>query len=303
MDLGLRSTVINLGPDYFPPVVRPFLIGIFILMGIAPLAAWRRSTAQRLGRSMLIPLVLSLVAVALLFATGTDNIWALFGFGLVAFAGFATITEIWKGVAARSRRGENYWKAFSSLVGRDRHRYGGYFIHLAIVILGMGVIGSTSYQKITQQTLNVGDRLKLGPYTMQYNGLFSAQGEDGRTMTIAKATVYKNGKIVDHIQPRRDTFFTFDPSTNQLTPSTNMSIPGAYRTWNGDFYAIITFWEGNRVTFRVYLNPLINFVWIGGILLLVGTLVALWPSRRPELGAQAASVPAEWRGAEASGGR
>jgi cytochrome c-type biogenesis protein CcmF len=293
--------VINLGPDYFPPVVRPFLIGLFILMGIAPLAAWRRSTAERLGRAVVVPLLLSLGVMLLLVATGTTGIWALLGFGLVAFAGFATLTEIWKGVAARHRRGENYWQAFSTLVARDRRRYGGYFIHLGVIVLGLGVIGSTSFQQITQQTLNVGDRLDLGPYTMVYRGLSDAQAEDGRRMTIARADVYKGDQLVDEIRPRRDTFFTFDQRTGQLTPSTNMSIPGAYSTLTDDFYAIITFWEGNRVTFRVYLNPLINFVWYGGIILILGTLVALWPSRRSEVAAQVAAVTSSGVSSERAG--
>ena len=89
------------------------------------------------------------------------------------------------------------------------------------------MIGSTSFQQITQQTLNVGDRLDLGPYTMVYRGLSDAQAEDGRRMTIARADVYKGDQLVDEIRPRRDTFFTFDQRTAQLTHSTNMSIPGA----------------------------------------------------------------------------
>jgi cytochrome c-type biogenesis protein CcmF len=123
--------------------------------------------------------------MGVLVVIGTDSLWAVLGYGLIAFAGTATITEIWKGVAARHHRGENYWLAFRTLVARDRRRYGGYFIHLAIVILGLGVIGSSSFQQITQQTLSPGERLKLGPYTMQYNGLYEAQAKDGRAMTIA----------------------------------------------------------------------------------------------------------------------
>ena len=247
VDLGLRDTVINLGPDYFPPVTRRFLVGIFLLMGVAPLAAWRRSTAQRLGRAMLIPAVLAVAVLVALIASGHDDLWALAGYGLVSFVGFATLTEIVKGVRARHRRGEAYSAALVRLIGRDRHRYGGYFIHLGMVILGIGVIGSTAYQKTTTQTLNVGDRMSLNEYTMQYNGLYEARGEDGRTMVIARATVYKDGKIVDHIRPRRDIFMTTDPATGDAgTPARNMSIPGTYSTIEGDFYARIEHWEGNR---------------------------------------------------------
>ncbi|MBP8974935.1 MAG: heme lyase CcmF/NrfE family subunit [Anaerolineae bacterium] len=301
VDLGLRSTVINLGPDYYPPVTRWFLVGIYLLMGVAPLAAWRRSTAQRLGRALLVPLVLAVAVMVALFATGTDDLWAVGGYGLVAFAGFATLIEIWRGVRARHGRGEHYWQAFSTLVARDRRRYGGYFIHLGMVVLGIGVIGSTAFQEVTTQTLDVGERLSLHNYELQHNGLFEAQAEDGRTMIIARATVFKDGEIVGHIRPRRDIFFTADPMTGQLSPSTNMSIPGTYSTLAADFYARIEHWEGNRVTFRVYYNPLISFVWLGGVVLILGTLVALWPSRQAGRAAQRATVPAGARGIGAGG--
>ena len=108
---------------------------------------------------------------------------------------------------------------------------------------------------------------------------------------------------MDHIRPRRDTFYTFNSTTNRFEPTSNMSIPGTHSTMSGDFYAIIVNWEGNRATFRAYLNPLINFVWLGGILLLLGTLVAMWPSREPELAARIAASAVGLRGVEAGGGR
>lgn len=301
VDLGLRHTVINLGPDYFPPVTRWFLAGIFLLMGVAPLAAWRRTTAQRLGRALAIPTAAAVVLIALLLSTGTGDVWALGGYGLVTFVGVATLVEIVKGVLARHRHGEGYGIAFARLVGRDRHRYGGYFIHLGMVILGLGVIGSTAFQKTTTQTLNVGDQMTLNNYTMQYNGLYEAQADDGRTMVIARATVLKDGKIVDHIRPRRDIFMTTDPSTGQQVAGTNMSIPGSYSTLEGDFYARIEHWDGNSVTFRVYWNPLIGFVWLGGIVLILGTIVALWPTPEASRSARRVTVPSGVSGVDAGG--
>jgi cytochrome c-type biogenesis protein CcmF len=301
VDLGLRHTIINLGPDYYPPVTRWFLAGIFLLMGVAPLAAWRRSTAQRLGRALAIPTVVGVALIALLVVQGTHDLWALAGYGLVTFVAVATIVEIVKGVLARRRRGEGFGIAFTRLVARDRHRYGGYFIHLGMVVLGIGVIGSTAFQKTTTQTLNVGDQMTLSHYTLQYNGLYQAQASDGRTMVIAKATVYKDGNIVDHIRPRRDIFMTTDPSTGQQVASTNMSIPGAYRSLEGDFYARIEHFDGNVVTFRVYWNPLINFVWLGGIVLILGTLVALWPSPEESRSARRVSLPSGVSGVGAGG--
>jgi cytochrome c-type biogenesis protein CcmF len=254
-----------------------------------------------LGRALAIPAVVSVALIVLLVATGTGDLWALAGYGLVAFVAVATVVEIVKGVLARRRRGEDPLTAFWRLVGRDHHRYGGYFIHLGMVVLGIGVIGSTAFQKTTTQTLNVGDQMTLNHYTLQYNGLYQAQAEDGRMMVIAKATVLKNGDIVGHIRPRRDIYMTTDPASGQQVASTNMSIPGSYSTLAGDFYARIEHWDGNTVTFRVYWNPLINFVWGGGIVLILGTLVALWPSPETSQSRRRVSVPSGVSGVGAGG--
>ncbi len=308
-DLGLRSTVINLGRDYYPPVVRPFLLGIFILMGIAPLAAWRRATAERLGRALFIPSILAVALMAILALTGMDNIWALLGYGLIIFAGTATLTEIWKGVAARHGRGEGYWTAFSSLVARDRHRYGGYFIHLGMVVLGLGVIGSSGFQQTTQQPItDANRRIELGPYTIVHNKLFDAQASDGRTMVIAEADVFRGDKKVAQIRPRRDIFYeldatgrpVIDPGTGQQIVTTNMSIAGTYSTLEGDLYTIIYLKQGSLI-YSVYWNPLINFVWIGGLMLVLSTLVALWPARKPAPVAQTAPAPGGIGKAQAGG--
>jgi cytochrome c-type biogenesis protein CcmF len=292
VDLGLRDTIINYGSEYYQSLrgVPIPLMGVYILMGIAPLAAWRRAMAGRLGRAILIPALLASGIVALIVVFSTDNVGALIGYWLMAFVGLATITEIAKGVRARARRGENVVEAFTRLIGRDRRRYGGYFIHLGMVVIGIGVIGSTFFEQTHQETLQVGERMTLGDYTMQHNGLFQAQAEDGRTMLIAKVTVFnKNGDIVDHIRPRRDGYQSGE----------TMSIPGNHRTLAGDFYVRIESTSGNTVTFRAYLKPLVNFIWTGGVILILGTLVGLWPERQPSRTAQRARIPEGMRGATA----
>ncbi|HEX3050434.1 MAG TPA: cytochrome c-type biogenesis CcmF C-terminal domain-containing protein [Aggregatilineaceae bacterium] len=327
-DLGLRDTIINYGAEYYPPRVRYLLIALYILMGIAPLAAWRRSTAKALGRAIVFPTLLALGFLLMLYLayidwnrvsigfkdtdfgivldeladTLTELFWPLLGYGLVAFAGFATLTEIWKGVSARHRRGENYGRAFTALVGRDRHRYGGYCIHLGMVILGLGVIGSTGFQQSRAMLLSPGDTVSLGSYEVKYEGLTLAEAEDGRGMVIARAKIYKDGKFIEDIRPRRDLFLD---SAGNITNI--MSIPDAHSSLAGDVYVrvdetgqqVLThFNEGNpSVNLRVYLNPLINFVWFGGVILMIGTLVAMWPSRHRTAQPVAAAAGLEQAGA------
>jgi len=206
-----------------------------------------------------------------LFVTGTQLAGALFSYGLIAFAGYTTVFEFYRGVRARMRKGENPLAALLKLVDRNRRRYGGYLIHLGVVVIGFGIIGSTVYQQQTQETLTPGGRLTLGNRTMVYKDVFQAIAEDGRQMVIADVAVYEGDRYVGDIRPRRDIFFG--------SSAEPMTIAGQYSTLESDFYVLLTNWEGDRVTFKVFLNPLINLVWWGGIILIMGTLVAAWPSR------------------------
>jgi cytochrome c-type biogenesis protein CcmF len=188
---------------------------------------------------------------------------------IVAFAGFATLMELYKGVAARhSAHGENVALALVRLFARNRRRYGGYTIHLGVVIIGLGIIGSSLFQETARTTLSPGESLTIGDYQMRYDEAFEAEAVDGRSMFVASATLFKNGKQVDVLRPRRDVF------EGQGTP---MSIAGVHSSLENDVYVLLTFWEGNRITFLVYRNPLISFVWWGGLLFVFGTAIAVWP--------------------------
>jgi cytochrome c-type biogenesis protein CcmF len=233
------------------------------------LVAWKKASFTALGRAVQLPLILTVATVAVLFVTGTRDGGALLGYGLIFFAGFTTVIEYVRGVRARMGKGENPAQALSRLFSRNRQRYGGYFIHLGVVVIGIGVIGSTLFQSQTQETISKGESIKLGNMTMVYTDAFSAIADDGRDMVVADVAVYRDGQHVADIRPRKDDF------QNQ---GMTMTIAGQYTTLESDFYVLLTNWEGQRLTFHVYLNPLINLVWWGGIVLMLGTIIAAWPS-------------------------
>lgn len=260
---------ITLGKEYYNTVTMPLFGAMYVLMGIAPLVAWKKASLPALGRSLLGPIALTLVTVALLVLTGTRHWLALLGYGLVFFAGFVTIVEYYRGVRARMGRGESPFTALLKLFSRSRQRYGGYFIHLGVVVIGIGVIGSSLFQQETQETISAGERITLGNMAMVYENAFDATADDGRTMLIAEVGVYRDGQRVADIRPRKDLFQTSDMT---------MTIAGQYTTLESDFYVLVTGIEGQRLTFHVYLNPLINLVWWGGIILMIGTFIAIWPT-------------------------
>lgn len=285
----VMNTNITLGRDYFMAVAPPLFLALFILMGVAPLSAWGSSSLVRLGRALLVPAVLALAFVVFMFLSGTRLAGALVGYFIVSLAGFVAIYETYRGIMARRRSlKENWWTAVTALFARNRRRYGGYVIHLGITVIGLGVIASTIFQQETQRTLAVGESMDFGGYTMTYDGFQGGQiAEDGRVMDIALVTLSRDGQKVAELRPRRDMY----PNVQN---SNTMTIAGTHSTLEGDFYVLLVSWNeitAQSATFKVYINPLINLVWWGGIVLILGTIVAAWP-HEPESVVQARAASA-----------
>lgn len=269
----VTGTKITVGPPYFKQVTGPLFFIQLILMGIAPAFAWRKQTVKNLGKAIWIPFLASLVISAAWGYAHRMHPASILGLWMVVFVLATIIAEFWKGVQARrSSRGENPIQALFHLIGRNHRRYGGYIIHLGVILIALGFIGDSYYKLETQDTLAVGEVVTIGDYQLRFNGLDGYPGSDGREIVEAELTVYENGQRVDEIQPRRDYF------TVQQQPVT---VPGVYATAGKDVYVLLVGWEayGNVIksaTFKVYINSMINWVWIGGLLMILGTIIGSW---------------------------
>ncbi|RMF76821.1 MAG: heme lyase CcmF/NrfE family subunit [Chloroflexi bacterium] len=271
------ETEITLGVDYFNRVTPPLFLAMFVLMGVAPVSAWGATSLRRLGRAVTVPLMLTVGFIVLVIVFGVTQLEPIAAYAIVAFAGFVALHETFRGVRARvNGLKENWLQAMLALYARNRRRYGGYVVHLGIAIIGIGIIGSTVFQTGTQQTLAVGESLDINGYQMRFNGLEAGQiSGDGRIMDIANVTVSRDGRTLANLRPRRDFFPTVTNGPNSMT------IAGAYSTIENDFYVLLVGWEeinANNATFKVYINPLVNLVWWGGIVLILGTFIAAWPT-------------------------
>jgi cytochrome c-type biogenesis protein CcmF len=263
---------VTVGPPFYERATAPLFAGLLLLMGIAPLAAWRHSTVQTLGKAIWKPTVVSLLIPLIVFISGIHNWAALLGFWLAAFVACVTLYEYGRAVIARSRsRSESLLRAFWNLAGRNRRRYGGYIIHLGVVLMAIGIIGIELFQKETQGTLAQGEALSLGPYTMRFDSLAVFDTADGRNVARAVVSVYKNGQYVGELYPRRDYYYESQQP---------MTIPGVRSTMEDDFYVLLVDWQpisSAGATFKVYQNPLVNWLWLGGFVFIIGTMVAAWP--------------------------
>ena len=276
---------VTVGPPFYERATGPLFAGLLFLMGIAPLAAWGHSTIKTLGRSVWKPLLIAAFFPIGAFLSGIRNIAAFVGFYLVGFVIAVVAYEFLRGTRARMRSSsENAFKALGHLVERNRRRYGGYIIHLGVVCMALGVIGIEMFQTQTQGSIPQGGELTLGQYTIRYNSLAQFDVVDNRNVARAVVSVFKNGKYVGELHPRRDFYYE---SQQQMT------IPGVRSTMEDDLYVLLVDWQSissQGATFKVFHNPLVNWLWLGGFIFIFGTLIAAWPDKDPEY--EKARVPA-----------
>ena len=266
--LGKEVTV---GAATFEFYVVPLFIAMYVLMGVAPLSAWGATSLRRLRAALKLPLALTIASIAVIALSGTGIAVALFGYGVVAFAAYVALFEIYRGAAARRRAlGEGWLRSVAALFRRNQRRYGGYIVHLGVTVIGIGVIASTVFQTETQHTLGRGEAIAVQDYALRYDDFVRAQAVDGRMMNIAAVTVFRAGGEIARLRPRIDDY-----------PQLPMKIAGAHSTLENDFYVLLMSGDRERATFRIYINPLVNLVWWGGILLVIGTTIAAYPKVAP----------------------
>ncbi len=271
------GTKITVGPPYYERATGPLFAGLLFLMAIAPLSAWGHSTVQTLGRAIWKSAALASILTVVLVFTYTQNIYALIGFFLIALVLFATFHEFWRGASARMKvQSENFFTAIGRLMGRNRRRYGGYIIHISMALMAIGILGIEIFQKETQGTTAAGESLELAEYRVEYRELASWDEFDaGVNYTRSVVDIYENGIFIGQLYPRIDYYYDSQQ---------NMTIPGQHATLRDDLYILLVDWQpvsSEGATFKIYVNPLVNWLWIGSLTFLLGLIFAAWPDRDP----------------------
>lgn len=264
------------GPPVYEKALAPLFAVLLLLMGVAPLTMWYRTSVKRFELALRWPILAASLLVVALVVFGIRDWKALLGVWIVTFAAYLTVAEFVKGTRARMKRGERPWTAFSRLMARNRRRYGGYWIHMGVLVMALGIITFELYQQETQIRMNVGDTMSINRFDMQFLGATRYPGPDDLLVTEATVDVYENGNYVTTLHPRSELY----TRTNQP-----MTIPDARETITEDFYVIMVNWEptsSDQATFRVFYNPMINWVWFGAVIFIIGTLIAAWPDAREE---------------------
>ena len=193
---------------------------------------------------------------------------------MVVFTTLVTLLEYLRAIRARRRASqESYLTALAQLLRRNNRRYGGYLVHLAVLIMAVGVIASNFFQVERQYLLRPGDSGVLGPYTIVYRGLDDRRTADAEVIA-ARVDIYRGGELRDSVESYRYFYRNYE---DQPTARMGIATIGL-----DDVYVVLDRWEDDgRASLRVYINPLVIWIWIGAAVFLLGTLTLFWPQPAP----------------------
>jgi cytochrome c-type biogenesis protein CcmF len=269
---AISGETLSVGPPFYERVNGPILLVLIVAMGVGPLLAWRRTSPRSLWRNLSIPALAAAVCAAILPLAGVRDALADVAFATCAFTAGAILYEIWRGVRVRHRHGENYLVALFTLVDRYRQRYGGYIVHLGFILLTVGVIGSNFFQVQQDAVLTPGQEINLSGFKLVYFGNIDLKYPDVETIT-AQLQVWRGGELQGYVYPGRSFYPNYE---NQ--PASSISITTYDLT---DLYVFLANWNGAaQATIRVFINPLVSLVWLGGVIMVCGGIICWWPGRR-----------------------
>ncbi|MQF81415.1 MAG: heme lyase CcmF/NrfE family subunit [SAR202 cluster bacterium] len=293
-----RDVSVSVSAPYFDRANGPVLLGIVVMMGVGPLLPWRKASSRSLRQWFIWPTAVGILTILVLLGLGVKRPVAIFSFGVIGFVAFAILEEWARGTLARHRNGENWAKAWWKLVNGNRPRHGGYIVHISILMLGLGIIGTNFYQQRTDGALEIGQSLVLDNYRIEYvdNGDSSRPDRIAKWAEISVYNIDVNSYATEKsaAKAQGSTGFTLNDSTlrpgdrliSQINPwhgfylDFNMASvrSGIRSTIVEDLYVIPRdFLPDGRVSLAVSINPLAWWLWAAGPIFILGTMIALWP--------------------------
>ncbi len=274
---ALRGTAITVSKPYYNFFLRSFGLPLLLLMGIGPLVPWRRASLRSLERTFLWPLGFAVAAgiVVIAFGGGSSSI-GLITYTFAAFVIASIGLEFVRGTRARhALTGGSWVVAFGGLVARNRRRYGGYIVHAAIVLLAVGIAGSSLYQTVREQKLQQGQSMTVAGYTLAYRSFQTKHGPNS-TESRALLAVTRGKSSLGTLSPGKNFYPVEQQTSNEVAIRPNWAT-------GEDLYVIADQINADgSVYFKVLVKPAVNLIWLAGFVFVLGSVIALWPDAREE---------------------
>jgi len=266
---GERLTV---GPPFFTKWMLPIGLILLFLTGLGPLLAWRKSTLKNLRDQFLWPTIVGVVTAIALAALGITVWGSLACFALCGFVTATIVQEFWRGGNVRRKNtGTDLLTGIIGLVGRNKRRYGGYIVHLGIMLMFLGFAGG-GYKRDEQVLLKPGQQATVGQFTIRNDGVRVA--DDGqKQMVTAYLAVFEKGKQIDTMYPAKWYY-----RKHEQEPTTEVAIR---RSLAQDLYLVLPAYDlkDQSAQLQIVINPLVDWIWLGFGVLALGTGIALLPER------------------------
>jgi cytochrome c-type biogenesis protein CcmF len=266
---AISGEKISLDQPWFNRLMIPIGLFLLFLTGVGPLFAWRRTSRESLQRNFMWPGIASLVLVGALMAAGMRNFYALISFGFCLFVALTILVEFYKGAKQIAAKSEiNFAHAVVELTHRNTRRYGGYLVHMGIVLMFVGFTGA-AFNKSRVDEMKAGDSVTLGSY--QLTAKATHEGENENYMwQRAEIAVSKNGEYLGVLSPEERVYKASRQPTHEVALRQRL---------NEDLYLNFAGMNDDRAVIQSYVFPLVDWIWIGALTLIFGTLVALVPSK------------------------
>src|SRR5579884_2740270 len=267
----------TMGRPYYDFFLRAFGLPLLLLMGIGPLIAWRKTSVRSLVRTLAWPIAASAVAGAALVAVGAGSSSP----GLIAYTFSAFVLGT---IAVEVVKGTRATGSLALLIARNRRRYGGYIVHAAVVLLAIGIAGSSAYSTTREQKLLPGQTASVAGYHLTYLRTDEIQNDPNRTGQYAVLRV--GGRWHGTLRTGQVTYTGFQETDEDV---------GIKTDWlrAQDLYVIANFQQSSQaVYFKILVKPLVNLIWVAGFVFVLGSLVALWPDAREQRRLAARFAPA-----------
>lgn len=263
---------ITVGPPFFNSVNVPIGLFLLLLIGVGPLFAWRRTSVESLRKAFLWPLVLAAATAGALLAGGLRDLYPILSLSLAAFVLVTIAAEFYRGARVRARNtGSGLLASVGGLFVKNKRRYGGYVVHLGVVLIFIGLTGNAFNREVTAQ-LAPGQEMKIGDYTLKMKGY-----NEGRTTNYIYGRVtldaYRSGKLVVAMEPEKRLY-----QAGQQQMTTEVAL---HSTPREDLYVVFSGGSaGGKYEITAHLNPLVWWLWAGSVILVLGTMITMLPERR-----------------------
>src|ERR1022692_1413191 len=270
---AVRGVKITVGPPFFNRVNGPLALGLIFLMGVGPLIAWRRMTVRNLAFHFAAPAMLGITTGLVLFGIGLTQWYVMVAASLIGFVAGTIAVEFRRGVSARRHMvHETAPRALVNLVSKNNRRYGGYIIHVGVILAFAGIVGSSFFRTEVKKSVKPGETFAIGPYQLRFIGLTPLNTPHLESAT-ADVEVMRDGKLIKEMHPAK--LFFKKPQQ----PATKVAIRS---TPLYDLYIVLAGIDeqSGMATFQVFRTPVVFWLWAGGLVRVLGTVITMWPNVR-----------------------